>query len=46
MECISNELGEGHCGLCRLSFDRYCKKKWLVAVSNDKQIEQLIYRGD
>src|SRR6201996_4615226 len=24
MECISNELGKGYCGLCRLFANRYC----------------------
>jgi len=46
MECVCNELREGDCGLYRLSVNRYCKKKWLVMVSNDKRSEQLTYRVD
>ena len=39
MECISNELGKGDCGLCRLSVDRYYTRKWLVTLSNNNPVE-------
>ena len=46
IECVCNELRKGDCGLCRFSVDRYCNKKLLVSVSNDKWIEGSTYRVD